>query len=103
MTDGVHQGSWTRPRDADAETGRAGATWEAGAQEMSAESRREAERCGCFPLRAVCWLVCTAASHGAEAERPETVLRVCKRPLSSLPFSIYIHPGYIRLQLRPLS
>ena len=68
MTGGIHQRSWTRSKDAEAETGRAGMTWETKAQEMSGESRREAERCGCFPLRAVLWLVCMRASHGIKAE-----------------------------------
>lgn len=54
MTGGIHQRSWTRSKDAEAETGRAGMTWETKAQEMSGESRREAEQYGCFLLRAVC-------------------------------------------------
>jgi hypothetical protein len=54
ITDGVYQESWTRCRDPEAETGRAGMTWETRAQEMSGESRREAEQYGCFLLRAVC-------------------------------------------------
>lgn len=93
MTGGIHQRSWTRSKDAEAETGRAGMTWETKAQEMSGESRREAERCGCFPLRAVLWLVCMRASHGIKAESRAMSSECLKRHPSSLydlPISINI-------------
>lgn len=93
MTGGVHQRSWTRCRDAEAETVRAGMSWETRAQEMSGESRREAERCGCFPLRAVLWLVCMRASHGTKAESRDMSSECLKRHS----FSLYDLPIFINI------